>query len=108
MPFPHYFKAANNKFHLKQRVIPLKLLLNSCEYFNFSINPNLGPLVINYHAEDVSQLQNKDILFDEDLACLHEAALKELVVIDQVAGEHELRLEGRPDWVGLLATPLLP
>jgi len=56
----------------------------------------------------VSQLQNEDILFNEDLACFHKAALKKVVVIDQVAGKHELRLEGRPDLVGLLAAPLFP
>jgi hypothetical protein len=44
--------------------------LDSGENFNFSVYPDLGPIVINDHPEDVSQFQDKDILFDEDLAYL--------------------------------------
>ena len=55
----------------------------------------------------MSELQYKHILLDEYLADLDEAALEELVVVDQVTSQHELGLESRPDRVGLLAAAIL-
>lgn len=56
----------------------------------------------------MSEFEYEDVLLDEDLADLDQTALEELVVVDQVARQHELRLERRPDRVGLLAAALLP
>jgi hypothetical protein len=82
--FSHYFKAADDKFHLKQRVISLELFLNSGEYIDLSVDADLVALVIDYHPENVSELEYKHALLDEDLADFDETALEKLVVVDQV------------------------
>lgn len=106
--FPDNFKPAYDQFHLKQGVISLELFLDPCEYFDLSTHADFRSLVINNHAEYVSEFEYEDVLLDEDLADLDQTALEELVVVDQVARQHELRLERRPDRVGLLAAALLP
>jgi hypothetical protein len=95
--FSHYFKAADDKFHLKQRVISLELFLNSGEYIDLSIDADLVALVIDYHPENVSQFQYKHTLFDEDLADFYEATFEKLVIVDEIAGKHKLWLESSPD-----------
>ena len=95
--FPDYFKPAYDQFHLKQGVISLELFLDPGEYFDLSTDPDFRSLVINNHAEYVSEFEYEDVLLDEDLADLDQTALEELVVVDQVARQHELRLERRPD-----------
>lgn len=107
MPLTKDFKAANDQFHLKQRVISLEFLLYSCENVDLRLHTHLLTIVIYDHTEDVAQLQYKYVLLDEDLADFHQATLEKLVIVDEVACEHKLGLEGGPDRMGFLTATFL-
>ena len=81
---------------MEQRVVTLDLLLDPLENGNLIGNPNLLPIVINNHAEDVAKLKYEDLLLDEDATDLRKDLLEKLVVVVEVAGEHEFRLECSP------------
>jgi hypothetical protein len=54
----------------------------------------------------VSKLKNENCLFDEDLAYFLETSLEKLVIVDQIACEHEFGLESGPNRVRLLAAAI--
>ena len=102
----HNLQSANDDLQLEQWMVPLHFLLYSLEYLDFLGNGDGALGVSADHAEDVSQLQDEDELLDEEFADLQEDLLEKLLVVVEVAGQHEFWLELHPDRVRLLAATL--
>ena len=54
-------------------------------------------MVVDHHAEDVAHFKDKDILLDEDLADFEKNSLEKLIVIVEITGQEEFRLELHPN-----------
>ena len=84
---------------MEQRIVTLDLFLNPLENGDLIGHSYFLPIVVNDHAEDVAELQNEDLLLQEDATNLEQDLLEKLVVVVEVTGEHEFRLESGPDRV---------
>jgi len=94
-----YLQSADNKLKLEKWVVTLHLFLDTFEDGNLRGDTNLLALVIDDHTENVSQLQDENLLLDEDAAHFEQDLLEKLIIVVEIASQQEFWLEGSPDRV---------
>ena len=95
------FQAACDNFHLEQREPILDLLLNLCKNRELSFEGKRA-IFIKDHAENVFPFNHSHHFFDQVFSHSVQDHLEKHVVVVQLHGHHELRLEVRPNHVVFL------
>lgn len=78
------FQTSCDDLNLEQWVVPLNLVKHPMVNLELLLNSEMVAIIVNDHAEDVSQLNDENCLLDEYLAHLEQNLLKKLEVVVQL------------------------
>lgn len=100
-------QSATNHLTVKDSVLSLHLLDTLVEDLKLSLNTQRLSIDVEHKSEDMSQLNDINVLFNADLKNLHHNLLEEWSEVIEIIGHEELVLENVPDSFRFLRLKLL-
>jgi len=107
MRLPNNLQSTVDNGHFQEWILLLQSLDNFLDNIQLSLDSDRVAVIIDDTVEDVSELDDHDVLLDEGVEDLVQEVLEELVVVQQLQGQSELVLEVHPNSVRFPCLDLL-